>query len=89
MILKVEYSSKFLKQYRLAKKRGIDLTKIDTVITLIASQKRLDAQYKDHILIGNYSGLRECHVFNDYLLVYAINDTSMCFKLLGIHSDLF
>jgi len=37
----------------------------------------LNAKYKDHSLIGNYSGHRECHIEPDWLLIYKINDRAI------------
>ncbi|MBN2833034.1 MAG: type II toxin-antitoxin system YafQ family toxin, partial [Campylobacterales bacterium] len=48
-------------------------------------------KYKDHLLIGNYKGCRECHVKPDLLLIYKINNDEVELVLVevGKHSKLF
>jgi mRNA interferase YafQ len=36
---------------------------------LIAGRK-LDARYRDHQLMGRWSGHRDCHIEPDWLLIY-------------------
>jgi mRNA interferase YafQ len=61
------------------------------VIKQIASGKPLDKKYQDHPLKGKFRGCRECHVTNDWLLVYEIADGELILYLTrtGTHSDLF
>nr|VFJ63553.1 MAG: addiction module toxin component, YafQ family/addiction module toxin, RelE/StbE family [Candidatus Kentron sp. FW] len=49
----------------------------------------LDAIYRDHRLVGNFIGRRECHIESDWLLVYRIEGDRMVFERMGTHSDLF
>ena len=37
------------------------MEKLKEAITLLASESPLPARYRDHALIGNYQGHRECH----------------------------
>ena len=60
------------------------------IINLLDEEKLLEPQFKDHSLIGNLKGFRECHIQPDWLLIYKI--TKMNVLLLadtGTHSDLF
>ncbi len=45
-----------------------DLKIIFEVISTLEQETKLDAKYKDHELIGNWSGFRECHVKPNLLL---------------------
>lgn len=65
----IEMSTKFKKDYKLAKKRGYDMALMKEVIDLLADGKTLPEKYCDHSLGGNYSGCRECHILPDWLLV--------------------
>lgn len=58
-------SSKFKKDYKLAKKRGYDITRLKRVIDILANGEALDEKYRDHGLSGDYSGYRECHIEPD------------------------
>ena len=55
----IEMSTKFKKDYKLAKKRGYDMALLKEVIDLLADGKTLPEKYCDHSLSGNYSGCRE------------------------------
>jgi mRNA interferase YafQ len=60
-------------------------------ILKLANSETLDEKYKDHKLIGNYIGCRECHIKPNLLLIYRINDNVLELALVrvGTHSDLF
>jgi mRNA interferase YafQ len=70
-------------------KRGKSPEKIKNIIKKLVDEERLDVNYKDHKLIGNYKGRRECHVEQDWLLIYKIIDSEIIFERTGTHSDLF
>ena len=84
-------TSRFRKDYKLMQKRGLDMTRLDTVITMLASGETLDESYHDHPLSGDYSGHRECHIAPDWLLVYYKQEDILVLTLVrtGSHSDLF
>lgn len=90
-MLTIKYHSSFKKDYKLIKKRGYDLQKLELILSLLISQQPLPPSHKDHNLIGNYVGCRECHITPDWLLVYEVNESELILHLLrtGTHSDLF
>ena len=90
-MLNIVTSNKFLKDLKLAKKRKLDLTPLDEVVTKLANQEVLDEKYHDHALAGKYEDFRECHVKPDWLLIYSIDDEELELFLFrtGTHSDLF
>ena len=87
----VKTTSRFRKDYKLMQKRGLDMTRLDAVITMLASGETLDESYHDHPLSGDYSGHRECHIAPDWLLVYYKQEDILVLTLVrtGSHSDLF
>jgi mRNA interferase YafQ len=90
----VKYTSKFKKDYKLAKKRGLNVGKLLAVVNLIAdgtNQELLCQQYSDHVLTGNWNGYRECHIEPDWLLVYELVEDVLVLSLTrtGTHSDIF
>ena len=91
MKYEVIYTNQFKKDLKLAKKQNKDLGKLYKIVDLLSSDKKLDISYKDHSLIGDYKGYRECHIESDWLLVYKIKYEKMVLSLsrLGSHSDLF
>jgi len=61
------------------------------VVEILVEGKKLDDELKDHKLIGNYLGCRECHVQPDLLLIYRIDNDILELALVrvGNHSKLF
>ena len=82
-------SKLYRKQYK--KISTGDRALINQAVKILASGETLEPRYKDHPLIGNYIGLRECHIKPDLLLVYEIKDDALELYLAatGRHSELF
>ena len=91
MIFKVKWSSRFKKGYKLAKKRGLDISLLENVIYKLQRGIPLDDKNHDHELKGKYKGFRECHIQPDWLLIYLIEDDVLTLTLVdtGTHLDLF
>ena len=91
MIYKVKWSSRFKKGYKLAKKRGLDISLLENVIYKLQRGISLDDKNHDHELKGKYKGFRERHIQPDWLLIYLIEDDVLTLTLVdtGTHSDLF
>lgn len=87
----VKTTGKFKKDLKKLQKGNYDMSKLKTVIDLLASGKTLPPEYKDHKLIGDYKGHRECHILPDWLLIYYITDDILVLTLTrtGTHSELF
>jgi mRNA interferase YafQ len=87
----VSYTRKFEKSLKLCKKRGLDIDLAKSVITLLAKSGKLPPEYKPLKLSGNYTGLWECHIKSDWLLIWSQNDTELLLLMTdtGSHSDLF
>jgi len=83
------YSTRFKKEYKLSQRRGLDLGKIDKIIAQLVNELPLPPQNRDHDLIGDYIGCRECHIQSDWLLIYKIDGNDIIFLRTGTHSDLF
>ena len=86
---RIRYTSQFKKDIKRIRKRGYDLPKIRTVIDALANNSPLDPKYKDHPLIGNWKGTRECHIEPDWLMIYKIEDEELILVRTGTHADLF
>lgn len=85
------YTPRFKKEFKLMQKRGYDVSILKDVITKLANGEALPERNKDHVLIGDYKGCRECHVKPDWLLIYQVVDEELILYLMrtGTHSDLF
>ncbi len=83
-----ERSFKKLKQAGLSKnKRNI----LESVIDIIALGQKPSEKYKDHQLKGELRFFRECHIFNDLLVIYKIEKDELILVLvdIGSHAQLF
>ena len=91
MKLQVKFSNRFKSDLKLAKKQNKNLDKLFLIIEKLANLEKLDDKYKDHLLIGEYKGLSECHIEPDWLLIYYVENNTLILVLsrLGSHSDLF
>jgi mRNA interferase YafQ len=83
------YTKQFERDTRRMNKRGKNLEKLKIIIRSIVLEEALDAIHRDHKLIGNWKGRRECHIESDWLLVYMIGLDRVVFERTGTHSDLF
>jgi mRNA interferase YafQ len=82
-------SGRFKKDYKLMKRRGKDVSKIQRVMKALADEEPLEPRHRNHNLVGPYAGCRECHIETDWLLVYTVGDDWIRFERTGTHSDLF
>ena len=88
---KIVPTGRFKQDLKIARKRGYNLALLATVVDTLAQGHKLPDKYKDHSLIGNYNGCRECHITSDWLLIYELSDGELILYLArtGTHSDLF
>lgn len=90
-MLTIKYQSAFKKDYKRIVKRGYDIQLLEEVISILANQEPLPEKFRDHSLLGKYTGCRECHITPDWLLIYEIDGDELILYLTrtGSHSDLF
>ena len=53
-LLIVKYTNLFKKDYKLIKKRGLNLKLLQEVVDMLANEQTLPEKYKDHYLAGEY-----------------------------------
>ncbi len=71
------------------KRRGKDIEELIVAVQLLAEQGALPAGYRSHRLSGEWSGVWECHIEPDWLLIYVLTDTEVLLIRTGTHTDLF
>lgn len=88
---KIVQTGKFKKDLKSVIERGYNIDLLGVVVDTLADGKELPSKYKDHALIGNYKGCRECHITPDWLLIYEVDGDELFLYLTrtGSHSDLF
>lgn len=91
MIYSIRPTTKFQEDLKRIEKRGYNISLLTEVIRKLANGKQLPEKNKDHSLLGEYVGCRECHITPDWLLIYEIADDELILYLTrtGTHSDLF
>ena len=70
----------------------MDIGCLDEVMQLLTAERPLPERCHPHLLHGKkWEGNWECHVENDWLLVYKTNmeERTVTFLRTGTHSDLF
>lgn len=81
----------FEKDKEKAKRQRKNLSLLSAVIEKLIHEEPLEPKYCDHPLGGEWKGFRDCHVQNDWVLIYKINkkENTIIFARLGSHSELF
>ena len=90
----IERSSQFKKDFKRIHANSRHKKEIErlllNVIDLLIMDIVLPSRLRDHDLIGNWVGYRECHIKPDVLLIYKKpNPEILRLARLGSHSDLF
>jgi mRNA interferase YafQ len=85
----IRRTSQFKRDVKRMKKRGRDLDKLKEILERIIGGQQLEAKYRDHVLVGQYEGTRECHIEPDWLLIYELAQSEIVLIRTGTHADLF
>ena len=90
----VKPSSRYKKSLkRVSQYRNFDSEELDRIVIMLARGEDLDLRHHDHLLKGEYLGIRECHIKNDLLLLYQKQDSVLILLLVDIgtqcHSNLW
>lgn len=90
-MLDIVYSKQFKKDYKKIQNNAKFKQALVDVLNQLCQERKLPAKYKEHSLIGEYTGFMECHIKPDLLLIYRIKDDELILYVLrvGSHSELF
>lgn len=88
-MLEINATSKFKKDRKQCIKRGYNMSLLNKVVNTLCIPAPLPPANKDHGLVGNYVGRRECHIAPDWLLIYRIDGNALYLDRTGTHADLF
>jgi mRNA interferase YafQ len=90
-MLNLVKTSRFRKDFKRETKRGKNMELLADVIKTLLAEKPLAPIHKDHPLKGSFVGFRECHIKDDWVLIYTVNKRELvltCSRT-GTHTDLF
>jgi mRNA interferase YafQ len=84
-------TTQFIRDQKKAVKQKKDIKALNEVLKQLIEENSLDPKHKDHPLIGNWKGCRDCHIQNDWVLIYRINRKkgTIIFERIGSHAELF
>jgi mRNA interferase YafQ len=85
----IRRTSQFKRDVKQIQGRGKDLGKLKEVLESLVKGEKLSQKYRDHVLVGQYKGTRECHIEPDWLLIYEWAESEIVLIRTGSHSDLF
>jgi mRNA interferase YafQ len=83
------YSGQFKRDVKAVERRGRDMAKLRTLLSLLIAGEPLPRDYRDHPLRGDWEGYRDAHIESDWLLIYKADATAVHFERTGTHTDLF
>ncbi len=81
----------FDKDVKRCKKKGCNMYLLREVVDLLEENGCVPESYKPHMLHNEYAGLWECHIEENWLLVWRQNDRQLTLLLTntGSHQYLF
>jgi len=85
----IRRTSQFKRDVKRMQRQGREVEKLKRVLEALVKGEPLAAKHRDHVLVGQYKGTRECHIEPDWLLLYELGETEIVLIRTGSHSDLF
>lgn len=92
-MIRIEYSTKFRKDFKRYARNPEKVAKIKSAVRLLELGEEIPSSMRPHKLIGNYDGHQELHIEGDLLLIWREVDEQgeevIYLVRLGSHSELF
>jgi mRNA interferase YafQ len=82
-------TGRFKRDYKAFKNNVIVETALREVLAFLQNGEELPYKFKDHSLIGEFLGCRDCHLLNDVVLIYECKDEEIKLMRIGNHSNVF
>lgn len=91
MMLEIRRTTQFKKDLKKIIKQRKNMILLEEIVQHLQKSLPLKLKHRDHVLVGEWSGFRECHITPDWLLIYKIENELQLLRLArtGSHSDLF
>ena len=82
-------TTRFRRDLRRVARRGKNERRLREVLDKLIAGEPLEPRHRAHQLTGSMAPLWECHIENDWLLVWDEDDTTVTLMQTGTHSDIF
>ena len=87
---KLQPTTQYKKDYKKYKNNPKKVEALKEVLKMLMNEQAIPAEYKPHMLLGEYKGCMECHIEGDFLLIWIDEETDTIELVrLGSHSELF
>ena len=84
----IKYSTQFKKDFKRIKNDSRRVNALFKVIGFLERGEDIPSSYLPHMLSGKLSGIMECHIESDFLLLWIDEETNLVRLLrLGSHSE--
>ncbi len=86
----IRKSTRFKKDYKKYKHDKEKIKALFYIVSLLEKGEAIPKNYKPHYLKGEYNGFLECHIEDDFLLIWLDEENDViCLERLGTHTQLF
>lgn len=85
---KLHPTSQFKKDFKRVRNFPEKVAAFERIAELFINGKPIPQEYSPHMLKGQYKGCMECHIGNDFLLIWIEGDIIDLIRI-GSHSELF
>lgn len=84
-------TSQFRRDVKRCQRQGKDMSLFKTINETLIRGEKLPEKHRDHALIGNWRGHRDCHIEPDWILIYRIHEDEkeIEYVRMGSHAELF
>jgi len=82
-------SGQFKRDVKRLGRRGKEMSKLRTILSLLIEGEPLPQEYLDHPLRGDWKGFRDAHIEPDWLLIYRVVGDELHLARTGSHVDIF
>lgn len=85
---KLHPTGQFKRDFKRIRKFPEKVLAFERIANILINDLPIPQEYKPHLLKGNYKGCMECHIEDDFLLIWIDGDIIDLLRI-GSHSELF
>lgn len=85
---KLHPTSQFKKDFKRFRRFPKKVAAFEHIADMLIHEIPIPPEHKPHLLKGEYKGCMECHIEDDYLLIWIDGDVISLLRI-GTHSELF